>query len=267
MIQGKIFDWPEYEDIMAHYMNRTLHKYGNYQKLMGSTLVNFNLKVGNGLDIIVSVKCEPDMTYSCNKDTYHDFILGFETWYNNKYPSIEEDDRGPKVPKEVKNNMRTFESGAIRSDATGKGRCDLLPFGTLAEFCNFLSDYDWYVADVLSNLEMFRSTGLKKYLHNVLYSFTTCVYPDVFTGMLEVSIHYEEGAVVHGGNNWRKGIPISVYISSGARHLIKHVRGDEDERHDRAFVWNILGALWTLENKPELDDFTIKPETTETEDE
>lgn len=26
--------------------------------------------------------------------------------------------------------------------------------------------------------------------------------------------------------------------------------------YHRAFVWNILCAIWTMENKPEMDDYT-----------
>jgi hypothetical protein len=34
------------------------------------------------------------------------------------------------------------------------------------------------------------------------------------------------------------------------------LRGDEDEPHDRAFVWNLVGAIWTMENKPEFNDIS-----------
>jgi hypothetical protein len=55
-----------------------------------------------------------------------------------------------------------------------------------------------------------------------------------------------------------KGIPLHCYIDSGVRHYLKFKRGDDDEPHGRAFVWNILGALWTQENKPELIDLPFK---------
>jgi len=39
----------------------------------------------------------------------------------------------------------------------------------------------------------------------------------------------------------------------------KFKRGDDDdEPHSRAFVWNILGAIWTQQNKPELIDLPFK---------
>ena len=57
-----------------------------------------------------------------------------------------------------------------------------------------------------------------------------------------------------GERNWEKGIPCHCYVDSGVRHLLKCRRGDTDERHDRAFLWNMFGLLWTLENRPELND-------------
>lgn len=35
---------------------------------------------------------------------------------------------------------------------------------------------------------------------------------------------------------------------------MKFMRGDDDEPHNRAFLWNLLGAIWTHDNKPELKD-------------
>jgi hypothetical protein len=77
---------------------------------------------------------------------------------------------------------------------------------------------------------------------------------DINTAILEVSIHYFEGSAKYNERNWEKGIPLHSYIDSACRHYLKHKRGDKDERHDRAFLWNILGALWTMEHKPELND-------------
>ena len=78
------------------------------------------------------------------------------------------------------------------------------------------------------------------------------------TWLLEVSKHYEEGAKKYAERNWEKGISLHCYIDSGVRHYLKWLRGDKDEPHDRAFVWNMLGALWTQENKPELIDLPFK---------
>lgn len=73
-------------------------------------------------------------------------------------------------------------------------------------------------------------------------------FPDANTALLEVSKHFEEGAAKYGERNWQKGIPKSSYIDSAVRHYLKWLRGDDDERHDRAFVWNIMCLIWTHEH-------------------
>ena len=81
---------------------------------------------------------------------------------------------------------------------------------------------------------------------------------DFATAFLELSKHYEDGCQKYGERNWQKGIPVSRYIDSGIRHYLKYKRGDTDEPHDRAFLWNMVGAVWTLDNMPELMDLPIK---------
>lgn len=55
--------------------------------------------------------------------------------------------------------------------------------------------------------------------------------------------------------NWQKGLPVKCYVNSAIRHYLKWLRGDEDEPHDRAFVWNLIACLWTCKHKPELNDY------------
>jgi hypothetical protein len=64
---------------------------------------------------------------------------------------------------------------------------------------------------------------------------------------LEVAKHFEEGAKKYGENNWQKGIPVHCYIDSAVRHYLKWLRGDKDEPHDRAFVWNIMCCIWEVD--------------------
>ena len=72
--------------------------------------------------------------------------------------------------------------------------------------------------------------------------------------LLDVAKQYEDGAKKYGERNWEKGQPLHVYIDSGVRHYLKFKAGLTDEPHLRAFVWNILGAIWTHRNKPEMID-------------
>ena len=140
---------------------------------------------------------------------------------------------------------REFDSGAVRDIQEGKGRCDLLPLDII------------YIVtgDVCFNyLDKFIKTGEYSYLIKTFNHYIEHHLNGYYTALLEVSIHYEEGCKKYGKRNWEKGIPLHCFIDSGVRHYIKFLRGDKDERHDRAFLWNMLGALWTLRNKPELND-------------
>ena len=142
---------------------------------------------------------------------------------------------------------REFETGAVRDIQEGKGRCDLLPLDVVG---------DVMLDPVLTAIDGFKRTGDREYLLNTIRIFTSKL-SDISTMMLEVSIHFEEGAKKYGGeNNWQKGIPVRCYINSAVRHYLKYLRGDDDERHDRAFVWNILCCIWTCERMPELNDYT-----------
>ena len=53
---------------------------------------------------------------------------------------------------------------------------------------------------------------------------------------------------------------LEEYLDSGTRHYMKHRRGDTDEPHLRASVWNFIGLVWTTLNRPELKYKTV-PET------
>lgn len=72
--------------------------------------------------------------------------------------------------------------------------------------------------------------------------------------LLRLSRHYEAGARKYSARNWEKGIPVSVMIDSGMRHLLKYLDGQTDEDHLTAAAWNILGAMWMEEKRPELQD-------------
>ena len=134
-----------------------------------------------------------------------------------------------------------FESGAVRDIQKGKGRCDLLPLDMLMRLYWDVNDNAAYVFACLSD---FVDTGKAENLKVALDKFLLVSGWTLETMLLEVSVHFEEGAEKYSPGNWQKGINAKNYINSGVRHFLKYLRGDNDERHDRAFVWNILCCLW-----------------------
>lgn len=79
-------------------------------------------------------------------------------------------------------------------------------------------------------------------------------------GILLSALQLERGAKKYGVRNWEKGMPISVFVNSATRHLLKFVAGYDDEPHLDAAIWNLLCAAEGLNRirhgiwKPELDD-------------
>lgn len=139
-----------------------------------------------------------------------------------------------------------FESGAVRDMHEGKGRCDLLPLDVAVDL---LSEEDCSILIPIAQYENHAMTSSGSELLEALEKFI-CAHEewngDPYTALLEIAIHFEEGAKKYGDNNWRKGIPVNVYLDSAIRHYLKYRRGDYDEPHDRAFCWNLMCAVWTI---------------------
>jgi len=144
---------------------------------------------------------------------------------------------------------RRFKTGAVRDVSKGRGRCDLLPLDIIAHEFHY---------PVLEQIDLYIWGGDVFHLWNALTRFRGNVGWDVPTMLLEAAKQYEAGANKYGDRNWQLGQPLHVFIDSAVRHYLKWERKDNDEPHDRAFLFNILGAIWTHTNKPELIDLPFK---------
>ena len=93
-------------------------------------------------------------------------------------------------------NRREFESGAVRDMAEGKGRCDLLPLDVL---------YPEGGSDVLRYLQRYQETKDSKNLSFAFHRFyKDFLHIDHSTALLELAIHFEDGAKKYGENNWQR---------------------------------------------------------------
>lgn len=192
----------------------------------------------------------------CPKNFYYDEYIcpGPDVYkscidcWDREMPMKEEEE---KTVSEIKDSgaRREFSTGAVRDISEWKGRCDLLPLDVVADLFG-----GGYPMDILTDLDGFVRGGAGYDLLDAIRNF--CAWHDwtIEEMLLEVSVHFEQGAKKYAERNWELGIPLHCYIDSAVRHFLKVSRGDTDERHDRAFCWNLLCALWTLKNKPELDD-------------
>lgn len=157
-------------------------------------------------------------------------------------------------------NRREFATGAVRDIAEGKGRCDLLPLNVIAKYINTFYDMESTIAlhSIFYDLNTYIRYGYKDYICSAINVFINYAFKgNVETALLELAVHYEDGANKYSPRNWEKGINLHCYIDSAIRHLLKYYRGDDDERHDRAFLWNLFGCLWTME---EIEDGRLPEE-------
>lgn len=149
-------------------------------------------------------------------------------------------------------DRRTFETGAVRDMQEGKGRCDLMPLQVVARLLDVRTgDY------IVKAIAAFTEKRDTKCLYAALLSFAHLAFRgQIETMILDTAKHFEEGAKKYGENNWQKGLPVNCYADSALRHYYKWRRGDKDENHDRAFVWNIMCCIWEVdyhENKNHQD--------------
>lgn len=194
----------------------------------------------------------------------------------------------------IKSNddVREFETGSHRGNPAGKGRMDLLPAYSVLQANNIITDteqsadnYDYkkYLYEAMicaircleceSTVTLScaaRAACIATGLYETSCAYTEDIAENIETvgsldingyfayGLKQVSIHYEEGALKYGENNWKLGQPISVFLDSGLRHTVKAIAGITDEHHLRAAAWNYLCAIWTLKYKPEMNDITIE---------
>lgn len=143
---------------------------------------------------------------------------------------------------------RLFDTGAVRDIQEGKGRCDLMPIDVIADLVPESA------RPIMQAIGNYLQTGNPCQLLESIKLFVDYIQSDIFTALLELSKHYEDGCNKYGERNWEKGIPLHCYIDSGIRHLLKYLRGDTDEPHDRAFIWNMVGAIWLHSHRSDLID-------------
>ena len=158
-------------------------------------------------------------------------------------------------------NRTEFETGAVRDVQRGKGRFDLMPLDIMSKVfaVEFADEFEeGSIADVLKSIADFKRTGNKRWLCIAIAQYSLAVHVDLPKLMLDVAKHFENGALKYGERNWQKGIPVSRYVDSALRHLMKDLAGETDEDHAAAFVWNCMCAAWTMEHMLEMDDYTQK---------
>lgn len=176
--------------------------------------------------------------------------------------------------------LEDFGTGAKREDKTGKGRYDLIPGDVMSDFEDYVKKEFTRCEGVIKSpteITVSSSAYFDAWLDkNNYYKFIVNVtawnfvrtpidrdemtYAEFREGFYEMrkalAKHYEEGAKVHGVDNWKKGLPIygsergGCFLDSMRRHTDQMLQHKTDEPHAVAALWNAFCALWTMKHKP-----------------
>jgi len=149
---------------------------------------------------------------------------------------------------------------AVRDMDLTKPRIVLMP---LTEIAGIIDDHVFSIVDEIINTKDVE--GKIKATQDVIEVLQRLRGWNNYEMLYEVGQHFTDGCEKYGDNNWTKGMPTLNFINSGLRHYIKwqqfmeHAKDGEmfdpnDERHDRAMLWNFICLKWMLIHKPELDD-------------
>lgn len=161
----------------------------------------------------------------------------------------------------INNEVTEFISGAVRDIQEDKGRCDLMPLAVIGDLYSvYANNIQSFIKD---NTVQFNIQSIYRCINAYVYDGNTdnlltaityflatespwdMAFEDFGNTLLDLSKHYKHGLEKYGVRNWEKGIPCHSFIDSGVRHLIKHLSGWTDERHDIAFIWNLVGCVHT----------------------
>lgn len=156
-----------------------------------------------------------------------------------------------KSPLKDSGTRDVFSTGAVRDADDTKGRMDLVPMdiiGDIAEHDAKHTDFSHLYASICKLIDQLNWSKDLTPAYQAFSIFGKAVFGNLIEAVLELSIHYKEGALKYEEHNWRKGIPLFRYVDSAERHLGKWYRGDKDEPHARAVLWNIVCYIWTVEN-------------------
>lgn len=142
-----------------------------------------------------------------------------------------------------------FEGGGMREIDETKGRCDLV-YNIFTY--NITKDLFFY------NMEMFIRSGEVRYLienaARVIDTYYDC-WQDAY---LDLSKHYANGIKKYSDRNMEKGLPFHSMVDSALRHYVKLTRGDNDENHKAACLWNLFTLVYMIDFKPEMNDLPYK---------
>ena len=122
------------------------------------------------------------------------------------------------------------------------------PFCSPCEMFVLAKGDDWDGGDIGSNKIVYKSGASRNDVGKIRLDL---IPPEA---LLELGEVFGEGAVRHGDENWKKGMPNAVVINHMMRHLLLYIKGDRDEPHMGKVMFGCCVLIWNEENNVNLED-------------
>ena len=124
--------------------------------------------------------------------------------------------------------------------------------GVQAPFCYPCEEFtvpidDWDGEDIGSNKIVYKSGASR---NDIGKTRLDLIPPEALEELGEV---FGEGAVRHGDENWKKGMPNSVVINHMMRHLLLYMKGDRDEPHMGKVMFGCCVLIWNDRNNIDVE--------------
>ena len=126
--------------------------------------------------------------------------------------------------------------------------------GVKAPFCSPCEEFviakgdDWDGGDVGESKVIYSSGASRNDIGKIRLDL---IPPEA---LLELGEVFGEGAITHGDENWKKGMPNSVVLNHMMRHLLLYMKGDRDEPHMGKVMFGCCVLIWNDENNVNMED-------------
>ena len=126
--------------------------------------------------------------------------------------------------------------------------------GVRAPYCSPCEEFvvakgdDWDGGDVGENKITYKSGASR---NSVGITRLDLIPPEAWLELGEV---FGEGAITHGDDNWKKGMPNAVVVNHMLRHLLLYLQGDRKELHLGKVMFGCCVLIWNRENDVNLEE-------------
>lgn len=109
-------------------------------------------------------------------------------------------------------------------------------------------DYNWDGGDIGENKIVYKSGASRNSVGSIRLDL---IPPEAWLELGEV---FGEGAITHGDENWKRGMPNAVAVNHMLRHLLLYLKGDRKELHLGKVMFGCCVLIWNRENDVNLED-------------